>query len=62
MVAERDSDEIFFTCIVCEHQLRLFGYVAVFPDADPAHQILSMKLVSGAETHKEALLSYNYDD
>ena len=31
----------FFTCIVRERQLRLYGHVARFPDADPAHQILS---------------------
>ena len=31
----------FVTCIVCERQLRLHGHVARFPDADPAHQILS---------------------
>ena len=28
---------------VCERQLRLYGHVARFPDADPAHQILSAK-------------------
>ena len=28
------------TCIVCECQLPLYGHVARFPDADPAHQIL----------------------
>ena len=33
----------FVTCIVCEHQLRLYGHVARFPDADPAHQILSAR-------------------
>ena len=31
----------FVTCIVRERQLRLYGHVARFPDADPAHQILS---------------------
>ena len=31
----------FVTCIVRERQLRLCGHVARFPDADPAHQILS---------------------
>ena len=33
----------FVTCIVCEHQLRLYGHVAHFPDADPVHQILSVR-------------------
>ena len=33
----------FVTCIVREHQLRLYGHVARFPDADPAHQILSVR-------------------
>ena len=33
----------FVTCIVSEHQLRLFGHVARFPDADPSHQILSAR-------------------
>ena len=33
----------FVTCIVREHQLRLYGHVAHFPDADPAHQILSAR-------------------
>ena len=33
----------FVTCIVREHQLRLYGHVALFPDADPAHQILSVR-------------------
>ena len=37
----RESQMGFVTCIVCEHQLRLYGHVARFPDADPAHQILS---------------------
>ena len=31
----------FVTCIVRECQLWLYGHVARFPDADPAHQILS---------------------
>ena len=31
----------FVTCIVHEHQLRLYGHVARFPD--PAHQILSAR-------------------
>ena len=30
----------FVTCIVRERQLRLYGHVAHFPDADPANQIL----------------------
>ena len=30
----------FVTCIVHERQLRLYGHVAHFPDADPAHKIL----------------------
>ena len=33
----------FVTCIVRECQLRLHGHVAHFPDADPAHQILSAR-------------------
>ena len=33
----------FVTCIVRECQLRLYGHVAHFPDADPAHQILSAR-------------------
>ncbi len=33
----------FVTCIVREHQLRLYGHVARFPDADLAHQILSAR-------------------
>ena len=33
----------FVTCIVRENQLRLYGHVARFPDADPAHQILSVR-------------------
>jgi len=33
----------FVTCIVRECQLRLCGHVAHFPDADPAHQILSSR-------------------
>ena len=33
----------FVSCIVCEHQLWLYGHVARFPDADPAHQILSAR-------------------
>ena len=33
----------FVTCIVHEHQLHLYGHVARFADADPAHQILSAR-------------------
>ena len=33
----------FVTCIVHEHQLRLYGHVAHFSDTDPAHQILSAR-------------------
>ena len=33
----------FVTCIGRERQLRLYGHVARFPDADPAHQILSVR-------------------
>ena len=33
----------FVACIVRERQLRLHGHVARFPDADPAHQILSVR-------------------
>ena len=34
----------FVTRIVCERQLRLYGHVAHFSDADPAHQILSVRV------------------
>ena len=37
----RETQMRFVTCIVLEHQLRLYGHVVHFPDADPAHQILS---------------------
>ena len=33
----------FVTCIVRERQLRLFGHVAHFSDADPARKILSAR-------------------
>ena len=33
----------FVTCIVRERQLWLYGYMAHFADADPAHQILSVR-------------------
>ena len=39
----RETQMRFVTSIVCEHQLRLYGHVARFPDADPAHQILSVR-------------------
>ena len=38
----RETRMRFVTCIVREHQLRLYGHVARFPDADLAHQILSV--------------------
>ena len=39
----RETQMRFVACIVREHQLRLYGHVAHFPDADPAHQILSAR-------------------
>ena len=39
----RETQMRFVTCIVHEHQVRLHGHVAHFPDADPAHQILSAR-------------------
>ena len=39
----RETQMRFVTCIVREHQLRLCGHVARFPDADPARQILSAR-------------------
>ena len=39
----RETQMRFVTCIVSERQLRLYGPVAHFPDADPAHQILSAR-------------------
>ena len=39
----RETQMRFVTCIVRERQLRLYGHVARFPDADPAHQILSVR-------------------
>ena len=33
----------FVSCIVRERQLRLYGHVARFPDADPTHQIPSVR-------------------
>ena len=44
----RETQMRFVTCIVRERRLRLHGHVAHFPDADPAHQILSTRyFVSG---------------
>ena len=39
----RETQVRFVACIVRERQLRLYGHVARFPDADPAHQILSVR-------------------
>ena len=39
----RETQMRFVTCIVRERQLRLYGHVDRFPDADPAHQILSAR-------------------
>ena len=39
----RETQMRFITSIVHEHQLRLYGQVACFPDADPAYQILSAR-------------------
>ena len=39
----RETRMRFVTCIVREHQLWLYGHVARFPDADPAHPILSAR-------------------
>ena len=39
----RETQMRFVTCIVCECQLRLYEHVAHFPDADPAHQIISAR-------------------
>ena len=39
----RETQMRCVTCIVCERQLWLYGHVACFPDADPAHQILSAR-------------------
>ena len=39
----RDTQIGFVPCIVRERQLRLYGHAAHFPDADPAHQILSAR-------------------
>ena len=39
----RESQRRFVACIVREHQLELYGHVARFPDAYPAHKILSVR-------------------
>ena len=39
----RETQMRFVSCIVRERQLRLYGHAAHFPDADPAHQILSAR-------------------
>ena len=39
----RETQMRFVICIVCERQLRLYGHVARFPDAEPAHLILSAR-------------------
>uniref|UniRef100_A0A8C4QEJ3 L-seryl-tRNA(Sec) kinase n=1 Tax=Eptatretus burgeri TaxID=7764 RepID=A0A8C4QEJ3_EPTBU len=39
----RETQMRFVTCIVRERQLRLYGHVAHSPDADPVHQILSVR-------------------
>ena len=39
----RETRMRFVTCVVRERQLRLCGHVARFPDADPAHHILSAR-------------------
>ena len=39
----RETQMRFVSCIVCECQLQLYGHVAHFPDANPAHQILSVR-------------------
>ena len=39
----RETQMRFVTCIVCECQLQLYGHVARFSNANPAHQILSAR-------------------
>ena len=39
----RETQMRLVSCIVREHQLLLYGHVARFPDAHPAHQILSAR-------------------
>ena len=38
-----ETQVTFVSCVVCEHQLQLYGHVAHFPDANPAHKILSVR-------------------
>ena len=45
----RETHMRFVTCVIREHQLRLNGHVACFPDAVPAHEILSARETSGVE-------------
>ena len=40
----RETQMRFVTCIFHERQLRLYGHVARFHDADPAQQILSARV------------------
>ena len=42
MVVE-ETQMRFVACIVCEPQLRRYGYVDRFPEADAAHQIRSVR-------------------
>ena len=39
----RETQMRFVSCIVRERQLRLYGHASRFPDADPAHQVLSVR-------------------
>ena len=39
----RQTQMRFVTCIVRERQLRLYGHVVHFPDADSVHQMLSAR-------------------
>ena len=39
----------YLTCIIRERQLRHFGHVARFPEADPVHRILSVRDPVGAK-------------
>ena len=43
-VAERETQMRIDTCIVCQSHLWLYGHVAHFPDADYAHQIVSVRM------------------
>ncbi len=38
-----ETDSRPFTCIVRERQLRLYEYVARYPELDPAHRVLSVR-------------------